>query len=305
MTGYIGRRLLQSVSVLFGVSVVVFALVHLTGDPVRLLAPIGTSHEELAQLRRAHGLDRPLPEQYLKFIGGVTRGDFGKSLRNQQPALGLVVERLPATLRLAAAAMAIALVVAVPIGILSALRRGSFFDHAGMIIALVGQSMPVFWLGVLLILVFVILIPWFPASGSQGWQSLVLPAITLGMYNMARTTRVLRSELLEVLGQDYVRTARAKGAPEARVVLRHALRNSLIPVVTVLALDLAALLAGSVITEQIFGWPGLGRLAVGAIYARDYPVVQAAVFVVATVYVGLNLATDILYVFLNPQVRLT
>ncbi len=304
MVGYVGRRMVQSIFVLLGVSVVVFALVHLTGDPVRLLAPIGTSAEELTALRRAHGLDRPLVEQYLRFMGGVVRGDFGRSLRNQQPALGLALERLPATITLAGTAMVIAIAVAVPVGILSAVRRNTVLDHAAMGLALLGQSMPVFWLGVLLILLFVVVLPWFPAGGSQGWQSVVLPAITLGMYNMARTARLLRSELLEVLGQDYIRTAQAKGLSASSVILRHALRPSLIPVVTVLGLDLAALLAGAVITETIFAWPGVGRLAVSAIYARDYPVVQAVVFVVAATYVTINLAVDVLYVVLDPKVRL-
>ena len=302
---YLFRRLSQSLFVLLGLSVVVFGLLHLSGDPIRLLAPLDTTAEELEVMRKAHGLDRPLPEQYWNFLTNALQGDFGKSIRNGLPALELALERLPATAVLTLTAYSIALIVAFPIGILAAINMNTWIDRILMGFALLGQSMPVFWLGILLMLLFAVNLQILPATGRHdGWRSLILPGITLGMFNMARTARLLRSELLEVMGVDYIKTARGKGLSEQVVIWRHALRNALIPMVTLLGLDLGALLAGSVITETIFAWPGIGRLAVDSIYARDFPVVQAVVCVVAVVYVAINLLVDILYVFLDPRIRL-
>ena len=302
---YLFRRLSQSLFVLLGLSVVVFGLLHLSGDPIRLLAPLDTTAEELEVMRKAHGLDRPLPEQYWNFLTNALQGDFGKSIRNGLPALELALERLPATAVLTLTAYSIALIVAFPIGILAAINMNTWIDRILMGFALLGQSMPVFWLGILLMLLFAVNLQILPATGRHdGWRSLILPGITLGMFNMARTARLLRSELLEVMGVDYIKTARGKGLSEQVVIWRHALRNALIPMVTLLGLDLGALLAGSVITETIFAWPGIGRLAVDSIYARDFPVVQAVVCVVASVYVAINLLVDILYVFLDPRIRL-
>jgi ABC-type dipeptide/oligopeptide/nickel transport system permease component len=252
-----------------------------------------------------HGLDRPVPVQYWNFLTGVLRGDFGKSLRSGENALHLALERVPATARLAFTALALSLIVALPFGVLAAVKRNTWIDRTVMGAALIGQSMPVFWLGILLILVFAVNLGVLPATGTRaGWRSLILPGITLGMFNMARTARLLRSELLEILQTEYIMTARAKGM-SARVVLwRHAFRNAVIPLVTLIGLDLGALLAGSVITETIFAWPGIGRLAVNAIYGRDYPVVQATVLVVASIYVMINFLVDLSYVFLNPRVNL-
>jgi len=302
---YLLRRAWQSLFVLLGLSVVVFFLLHLSGDPIRLLAPIDTTAEELQAIYRAHGLDRPLHEQYWRFLTQAVQGNLGKSIRSGQPVLSLALERLPATGTLAFTAFFIALLVAFPLGILAALNRNTWIDRTLMIFALIGQSMPVFWLGILLILVFAVNLQMLPATGArEGWRSLILPSITLGMFNMARTTRLLRTELLEVLGADYIRTARAKGLAERVVVWRHVVRNALIPIVTLIGLDLGALLAGSVITETIFAWPGIGRLAVDAIYGRDYPVVQGVVIVVALIYLVINFSVDVLYVILDPRVRL-
>jgi len=269
------------------------------------LAPLDTTAEELEVMRKAHGFDRPLPEQYWNFLTNALQGDFGKSVRNGLPAMELALERLPATAVLTLTAYSIALIVAFPIGVLAAINMNTWIDRILMSFALLGQSMPVFWLGILLMLLFAVNLQILPATGRHdGWRSLILPGITLGMFNMARTARLLRSELLEVMGVDYIKTARGKGLSERVVIWRHALRNALIPMVTLLGLDLGALLAGSVITETIFAWPGIGRLAVDSIYARDFPVVQAVVCVVASVYVVINLLVDILYVFLDPRIRL-
>ena len=302
---YVIRRAWQSLTILLGVSIVVFGLMHLSGDPIRLLAPIDTTAEELEALRKLHGLDRPVLVQYWNFLSGVLRGDFGKSLRSGENALHLALERVPATGKLALTALAFSLIVALPFGVLAAVKRNTWIDRTVMGAALIGQSMPVFWLGILLILVFAVNLGVLPATGTRaGWRSLILPGITLGMFNMARTARLLRSELLEILHAEYIMTARAKGM-SARVILwRHAFRNAVIPLVTLIGLDLGALLAGSVITETIFAWPGIGRLAVNAIYGRDYPVVQATVLVVASIYVVINFLVDLSYAFLNPRVRL-
>lgn len=302
---YLVRRAWQSLFVLLGLTTIVFFLLRLSGDPIRLLAPVDTTAQELETLRRAYGLDRPLVEQYLQFLFRAIQGDFGTSIRNGQPVLDLVLERLPATGKLALTAFAIAMIVAFPLGILAAVKRNTWVDRVLMSLALLGQSMPVFWLGVLLILVFAVNLQVLPATGTRdGWRSLILPAITLGMFSMARTARLLRTELVETLGTDYIRTGRAKGLSESAVVWRHAVRNALIPTVTLIALDLGALLAGSVITETIFAWPGVGRLAVDAIYGRDYPVVQGVVILMAVLYVVVNLLVDLLYTVLNPRVQL-
>ena len=302
---YIIRRAWQSLTILLGVSVVVFFLMHLSGDPIRLLAPVDTTAEELEALRKLHGLDRPVPVQYWSFLSGVLRGDFGKSLRSGENALHLALERIPATGKLALTSLAISLIIALPFGVVAAVKRNTWIDRTVMGFALIGQSMPVFWLGILLILVFAVNLGVLPATGTRaGWRSLVLPGITLGMFNMARTARLLRSELLEVLQAEFITTARAKGLTERVVLWRHAFRNAIIPLVTLIGLDLGALLAGSVITETIFAWPGIGRLAVNAIYGRDYPVVQATVLVVASIYVMINFLVDMSYAFLNPRVQL-
>lgn len=305
MKAYIIKRLFHSIFVLIGISIVVFIILHLTGDPAALLMPMDATPEQVAQFRQEMGFNDPLIVQYWRFFKGTLRGDFGQSFRHNQPALSLVLERMPATIQLTLAALAIALIIAIPVGIISAIKRNSILDHIGMTGALLGQSTPVFWLGVMLILIFSVILQWFPSSGRGSIENLVLPAITLGMYSMARTARMMRSSMLEVLGQEYMKTAKAKGLSPHMVILKHALKNASIPVVTIVGMELGTLLGGAVITETIFAWPGVGRLAVQAIYNRDYPVVQAAVFVLASIFVLVNLVVDIIYTYLDPRVKLT
>ncbi len=304
MKFFILKRLFHSIFVLVGISLVVFIILHLTGDPAALLMPMDATPEQVAQFRKEMGFTDPLIIQYGRFFKGTLRGDFGNSFRHSQPALDLVLERMPATIQLTFAAMVIALVIAIPVGIISAIRRNSILDHIGMTGALLGQSTPVFWLGVMLILIFSVTLQWFPSSGRGGLENLVLPAITLGMFTMARTARMMRSSMLEVLGQEYMKTAMAKGLSPQIVILKHAMKNALIPVITIVGMELGTLLGGAVITETIFAWPGVGRLAVQAIYNRDYPVVQAAVFLLASIFVLVNLIVDILYTYLDPRVKL-
>lgn len=305
MKTYIIKRLFHSIFVLIGISIVVFIILHLTGDPAALLMPMDATPEQVAQFRQEMGFNDPLIIQYWRFFKGTLRGDFGQSFRHNQPALSLVLERMPATIQLTLAALAIALIIAIPVGIISAIKRNSILDHIGMTGALLGQSTPVFWLGVMLILIFSVILQWFPSSGRGNFENLVLPAITLGMYSMARTARMMRSSMLEVLGQEYMKTAKAKGLSPHMVILKHALKNASIPVVTIVGMELGTLLGGAVITETIFAWPGVGRLAVQAIYNRDYPVVQAAVFVLASIFVLVNLIVDIIYTYLDPRVKLS
>jgi ABC-type dipeptide/oligopeptide/nickel transport system permease component len=300
---YLLRRLWQSLLVLFGVSVVVFLILHLTGDPAALLLPPDATAEDIARFRTAMGFDDPVAVQYLRFLKGAVRGDFGESLRHGEPAMPLVVERLPATFQLAGAGLLIALGLAIPVGIISAMKRNTAVDYVATVAALLGQAMPTFWLGIMLILVFSVRLNWLPSSGRGGLEHLILPAITLGLFTTARITRLTRSGMLEVLAQDYIRTARAKGLGESPVVWKHALKNASIPIVTIVGIDLGTLLGGSVITETIFAWPGVGRLSVQAIFNRDYPVVQSAVFLLASTFVIVNFLVDIVYTYLDPRIR--
>lgn len=304
MTTYLVHRLAQSVIVLLGISVVVFIILHLTGDPTLLMLPPDVSAEEVARFRRAMGFDDPLYVQYWGFLKGAVRGDFGNSLRHDEPALGLVWQRMPATIELTVVALGLALVLAIPVGIVSAAFRNTPVDYASTTFALMGQAMPTFWLGIMLILLFSVSLHLLPSSGRGGWRHLVLPALTLGLFTTARIMRLTRSGMLEVLSQDYVRTARAKGVNERGVVWKHALKNAGIPVVTIVGLELGTLLGGAVITETIFAWPGVGRLSVQAIFNRDYPLVQAAVFVLASIFVLVNLIVDVLYTYLDPRIRI-
>ena len=297
-------RTLHSLLLLWLVTVVVFGLLHLTpGDPATLMLGEQATPDQIRDLRRALGLDEPLLTQYLRFLGHAVRGDFGTSIRAQRPALEVVLERLPATLVLAAGAFTFAVSLGMPIGVLSAVKRLTIWDHGSMGLALLGQSMPVFWLGLMLIVVFSVNLRWLPVSGWGGPQHLVLPAITLGTFLIGLIIRLTRSSMLDVLRQDFVRTARAKGLGEKAVIVRHALRNALIPVVTLLGLQLGILLGGAVITETVFAWPGVGMVTVTAIHQRDYPVVQCAVFVSAVLVVSINWAVDTLYNVLDPRIR--
>jgi peptide/nickel transport system permease protein len=303
LTSYLLRRGWQSLLVLLGVSVVVFLILHLTGDPALLLLPPDATAEDIARFRKAMGFDDPVSVQYMRFLKGALRGDFGESVRHGEPALGLVLERLPATFELAGAGFLLALCLAIPTGIVSAVRRNTVVDYVSTVVALLGQAMPTFWLGIMLILVFSVRLSWLPSSGRGDLEHLILPAITLGLFTTARITRLTRSGMLEVLSQDYIRTARAKGVSEPPVVWKHALKNAAIPIVTIVGIELGTLLGGSVITETIFAWPGVGRLSVQAISNRDYPVVQAAVFLLASTFVIVNFLVDIVYTYLDPRIR--
>lgn len=303
MLKYVVRRLLLAVLVLFGVSVVSFGMMFLSGDPASALAGDNWTRQQVDEFRRIMGFDRPWYVQYRDFIRNAVRGDFGKSLRQHQPVFGLLLDRLPATLELTGAALLLSVTIATPIGVLSAVRRNSLNDRAAMLFALAGQSMPVFWVGSMLILIFGVRLQWLPIAGRESLAHLILPAAALGFFSVARNARVVRSSMLEVLGADYVRTARAKGLPGAQVLMRHAFKNALLPVVTVLGLDVGHLLSGAVITETIFAWPGVGRLTVEAVLGKDLPLVQAVVISLATVFVIINLGVDILYGALDPRVR--
>jgi ABC-type dipeptide/oligopeptide/nickel transport system permease component len=283
---------------------VTFAATLLTGDPVLLMLPEGASLDERAEMRAHLALDRPLPVQYWLYVSRAVQGDFGVSLRHRQPALKLVLERMPATLELTAAALVFSVALAVPIGVLSATRRNTWPDHLAMLGVLLGQSIPNFWLGIVIILVFGVSLQWLPISGRGTWLQLVGPAVTLGCFPLARNVRLIRSSLLEVLGEGYIRTARAKGLDERRVVYRHGLGSALIPVVTIVGLQFGFFLGGAVVTETVFAWPGVGRLIVQAIYGRDFPVIQAGVVLLSLGFVTINLAVDLLYGYLDPRIRL-
>ncbi|MBI3635093.1 MAG: ABC transporter permease [Candidatus Rokubacteria bacterium] len=303
MLRYATAKLIHTAFVALGVVTLAFLALRVSGDPAATMLPGDASVEELVALRKTLGLDRSLPVQYAQFLGGVVSGDFGVSFRHQQPALPLVLERLPATLELAFAALVLAVAVALPLGILAALHRGGLGDMLAMGFAVVGQATPYFWMGIMLILIVSVELGWLPTSGRGSFAHLILPAITLGSHFAAVLARLTRTSMLEVLGQNYVTTARAKGLGERRVILAHALKNAAVPVVTLIGLQFGTLLGGAVVTETIFAWPGVGRLAVQSIFVRDYPVVQAGVFVLALSFVGINLFVDLFYGWLDPRIR--
>jgi ABC-type dipeptide/oligopeptide/nickel transport system permease component len=304
MTRYLLRRLLLTVPVLLGVATLVFALIHLVpGDPAQSMLGESASPAEIARLQKTLGLDRPLLTQYRAFLTGVARGDLGTSFRFGTPVTQEIRKRLPDTAILALCAMAVAIVVAIPLGIVAAVFRGRFLDHAAMTLALAGISMPSFWLGPLLAIFFAVYLGWLPVSGSGTPLHLVLPAVTLGTALAAILARMTRSSVIEELRELYVLAARARGLSQARAVLRHAFRNSLIPVVTIIGLQFGAVLTGTIITETIFGWPGIGRLLIQAINTRDYPLVQGCILFISVTYVAMNLLTDLTYGFLDPRIR--
>ena len=303
MLRYITQRVLSAVLVLVGVSMVVFTLIQLSGDPASALLPVDTPEEEVVRFRKQMGFDQPLPFQYAAFLSRAVVGDFGYSYRQRAEALPLVLERLPATIRLTLAAILFSLVIAIPLGILAALRNGGLIDGGARTLALLGQAVPGFWLAIVLVLIFAVRLKWLPVSGSEGFRSLILPAITIGLFSTAIFIRLIRSSLLEVLSQDYIRTAYSKGLSTSRVVNTHALKNAAIPLVTALGLQISFLLGGALIVETIFAYPGMGRLAVNAIKTRDIPVIQAYVAVIAVITVGMTLFIDILYTWLDPRIR--
>jgi ABC-type dipeptide/oligopeptide/nickel transport system permease component len=302
---YVIRRLVLTIPVLLGVATLVFSLIHLVpGDPALAMLGEGAAQADVDDLRAKLGLDRPLLEQYGSFLRGLVAGDLGRSFRTGQPVLAMIAERLSATTELALAAMLVAVIVALPLGVLAAVRRGRAADHAAMAFALAGISIPNFWLGPLLAIVFAVELGWLPVSGRGGAANLVLPAVSLGLALAAILARMTRATLVDELHELYVRAAQARGVSRARAVLGHAFRNSLIPLVTILALQFGAVLTGSVITETIFAWPGVGRLLVQSIGFRDYPLVQGCILLIAVTYVSVNLLTDLLYGVIDPRIRL-
>lgn len=324
MGRYLIRRLLQTIVVLIGVTLLAFITLHMAGDPTYLYVSERASEEEIIETRAKLGFDRPLPEQYINFLIGLAQGDLGNSLRQRRPALGLVLERLPATLELTFAAMIISTGFAIPIGIIAASRRGTFFDGGTMLLAMFGQSMPSFWLGIMLLLALGLGLRILPISGHVPFlepllegrldiaianlplsmRHVLLPAITVGVFSLSRNARLVRSSMLEVLSSEYVTTARSKGLRERVVIMRHAFRNALIPIVTMLGLEFGFLLSGVVVVETVFSWPGVGRLVFNAINQRDIPVVLASVVVFSLLFVFLNFFVDVLYAQLDPRVRL-
>jgi len=303
MLGYIASRLLYACAVILGVSIAVFFLIRIGGDPSALFLPPEATLEQIAEFRHAMGFDRPLIVQYFEFLGRALQGDFGQSMRYQQPAMQLVLERMPATLQLSGTALALSLLISVPLAIIAATNRGTIIDRAGLVVSLIGQSFPTFWLAIMLILIFSEKLHLLPPSGRMGWQTLVMPSIALAAYSTAIITRLLRSSMIEVLQSDYVRTARGKGLSNGKIVFKHALRNAAIPTLTVIGLQVGALLGGAVITEEIFAYPGVGRLAIQAIANRDFTVIQAFVLLMAVLIVGINLLVDLSYGLLDPRLR--
>jgi len=303
MARQILRRVLRAVVALLVVTAVVFTLLHLSGDPAYILLTPEASAEDRAAFRAEYGLDRPLWVQYGRYLGRLAQGDFGQSLSFRTPAVAVALERLPATLELTLAAMALAVLVSVPAAVLAAVRRGTLFDRALMTLTLIGQTVPTFWLGMVMILVLAVRFHLFPASGRGGVLHLVMPAIALALWLTALLARVTRSEMIEALEQDYVRTARAKGLTERGIAARHALKNALLPIITVMGLQFGGLLGGAVMTETVFAWPGVGTMILDAILKKDFPVVLAGVVIVAMGFIVVNLLLDLLYTVLDPRLR--
>lgn len=301
----IGKRVLSGALTVLIVVTFVFFLMRVIGDPVAGLAPEDATAEQIASIRERLGLDVSLFQQYIQFLGGILQGDLGNSYRNGEPAMSLVFERLPATVELALAALVLAVVIAIPIGVISAVKPGSIVDTTSRIFAVMGQSLPAFWLAILLIIVFAVDLGWLPSGGRGGFAHLILPALALSVYSVPLTMRLTRSALLEVLGKDYIRTGRAKGLREWEVVVKHGLRNSMIPVITVLALRVGSVISGAIILEEVFAYPGIGRLGVQALQTADFPVIQAFIVFIAIVTVAINLIVDILYTVVDPRVRIS
>ncbi|SEQ40297.1 peptide/nickel transport system permease protein [Devosia sp. YR412] len=324
MWTFIIRRLIQSLIVVLGVTLITFVALQMSGDPTYLYVSERATEAEIQQTRVALGFDRPLHEQYLKFLGNLAQGDFGNSLSYKRPALEAVLEALPATIELTLFSMIMAIGLAIPLGVFAALYRGTSVDGSIMTMGMLGQSIPSFWLGIMMIMFFGLQLRWFPISGHvpfimpliqgnvvqafsqlpQALYYLIMPSVAVGFYSLSRNARLVRSSMLEVLGQDYVRTARSKGIPEWAVVIRHALRNAWLPVVTLIGLEFGFLLGGVVVVEMVFSWPGIGRLVFNAINQRDIPVVQASVVILALVFISLNLIVDLIYAKIDPRVKL-
>ncbi len=307
MTQYVIRRLLQAVIVVLGVTIAAFSINFLAGDPTYVLIGDmrGMTHEDVQEFRHRMGFDRPIPVQYLDWLGKAVHGDFGTSMKFKENNWKIIAERFPATAQLAVSALLLGLIVSVPLGVIAAVNRGSLWDRASMVLALVGQSTPSFWMGLMLMLIFAVMLGLLPVSGRyEGVRSMILPVLTLSFYDIARNTRVIRGSMLEVLGEDYIRTARGKGARPRTVLLVHALRNALLPVITLIGMDLGSLLGGAIVVETIFAWPGMGLLTLNAINGKDMALLQACVTLFALTFVFANLLVDFAYTWLDPRVRL-
>jgi ABC-type dipeptide/oligopeptide/nickel transport system permease component len=300
---YIFRRVYQAVLVFLVVSGIVFSILHISGDPIALLMPPEATPDQVEEMRRNLGLDKPLVVQYGLFLANAAQGNLGVSYHHGQPALKLVLERLPASLELVVTTIVISLILAVPIGVLAASKRGTSIDRASLLGSLIGISAPPFWIGIAFILIFSVELEWLPSSGRGTWAHLVLPATSLALYRLALFIRLIRAGMLDVMTMDFIRTARSKGVSEKKVIYKHALKNTLIPFVTIAGMQMGSLLAGAIVTEKVFAWPGMGRLFLEAIGVMDFPVIIAWALVTATIFLAMNLAVDILYVYLDPRIR--
>jgi peptide/nickel transport system permease protein len=303
MYRYIIRRFLQSILALLVLSMLIFCMSRLTGDPTLLMLPDDASHEDIVQLRHALGLDRPLPVQYWVFIRKAVQGDFGRSIKGQMPVIDMIKERLPNSIKLAAVALGIAVLLAFPLGVVAAVKKGTPVDTFANIVAVLGQSLPQFWVGIVLIQVFAVQLRWLPVAGAGSFLHYILPAFTLGWFVVAGMMRLLRSSMLDVLGSEFVKLARIKGLPARTVIWKHALRNALIPVLTFGAIYLAILVTGAILVETVFAWPGVGQLIYQGIVFRDFPVVQAVVLLTACIVITVNLLVDITYAYIDPRIR--
>ena len=300
---YIFRRVYQALLVFLVVSGIVFSILHISGDPVALLMPPEATPDQVEEMRRTLGLDKPLLVQYGLFLKNAAQGNLGVSYHHGQPALKLVLERLPASLELVVVTILISLILALPIGVLAASKRGTSIDRASLLGSLIGISAPPFWIGIAFILIFSVELQWLPSSGRGTWAHLVLPATSLALYRLALFIRLIRAGMLDVMTMDFIRTARSKGVSEKKVIYKHALKNTLIPFVTIAGIQMGSLLAGAIVTEKVFAWPGMGRLFLESIGVMDFPVIIAWTLVTATIFLAMNLAVDILYVYLDPRIR--
>ncbi|MFM1654513.1 ABC transporter permease [Brevibacillus sp. B_LB10_24] len=301
--GLIVKQCLRIFLVLFGISTISFFLIHLSGDPVLLMLPPEATQEEVEAFRHQMGFDRPVSEQYLNFLSQAVRGDFGESLKFHKPALHVVGERIPATIELTLMSTLISILIAIPLGIYSAVKRNSIAENVVTVLVFLGQSMPIFWTGIMLMLLFGVKLHWLPVSGRGTFLHLVMPAVTLAIWVAPTLLRIVRSSMLEVLSHDYIRTARSKGLAEAVVIYKHALKNAAIPIITVIGFQIGKLLGGAVVTETVFAWPGVGQLVVNAIYTADYPLVQACVVALALIVAVMNFTVDYMYSYLNPKIK--
>lgn len=300
---YLLRRLYQTLIVFLVITAIVFSMLHISGDPVELLLPQDATEKDVMELRQTLGLDKPLVVQYGIFLANASRGDLGISYHHGQPALQLVLDRLPASLQLVGTSILISIIFAIPLGVLSASRRGKLLDRLSLLGSLVGISSPPFWIGIVFILIFAVELRWLPSSGRGTWAHLVLPATSLALYRLALFLRLIRAGMLDIMTQDFIRTARSKGVSEKMVIYKHALKNTLIPFVTIAGMQMGSLLAGAIVTEKVFAWPGLGRLFLDSIGVMDFPVIIAWTLVIATIFLSINLFVDIIYVWLDPRIR--